>query len=344
VAAWIPFYALWVLFILTYEESATLSDALWSGFITIGSAATLGLGVWWLTGRLPWPEGTTPRFYLIHLAVGLFYAVGWVAPGYALGWFETGINPLQLMRQSTVIGWQVLTGLWLYGFVAGFSYTLRTRRRLREQERIAARAEALALRAQVTALRAQLNPHFLFNALHSLTTLIQDDPVAAQRAVDKLGELLRYALDESDDEEVLLREEWAFTQSYLELERLRYEDRLRVDAWVDKAALAISIPPFSLQPLVENAVRHAIAVRPEGGRIEIDARVSNGNLEITVQDDGPGADVEDVAPASGLGLRSLRERLAALYGDRAGIALHGDGGFRAHMVIPVHRVPNSGDA
>jgi LytS/YehU family sensor histidine kinase len=196
----------------------------------------------------------------------------------------------------------------------------------------------------VTALRAQLNPHFLFNALHSLTTLIQDDPVAAQRAVDKLGELLRYALDESDDEEVLLREEWAFTQSYLELERLRYEDRLRVDAWVDKAALAISIPPFSLQPLVENAVRHAIAVRPEGGRIEIDARVSNGNLEITVQDDGPGADVEDVAPASGLGLRSLRERLAALYGDRAGIALHGDGGFRAHMVIPVHRVPNSGDA
>jgi len=232
--------------------------------------------------------------------------------------------------------WQLLTSAWVYGLVAGISYLIRTQRRLREREVAAARAEALAAEAQLQAVRAQLNPHFFYNALHALSTLIRHDPARAEAALDRLGELLRYALDRDGDEPVHLNQEWTFASTYLELERLRLGDRLRLDAQLDDAALECLVPPFVIQPLVENAVRHGIAGRPEGGTLRVRAAARDDRLTLEVSDDGPGADPAEVEAAPGLGLRSLRRRLAAAYrgSERLAVDTAVGRGFRVTVTLP----------
>jgi LytS/YehU family sensor histidine kinase len=222
-------------------------------------------------------------------------------------------------------------GSWLYLVVAGLSYAVRAHRRARAQEAAAAEARLLAQQAQLVALRAQINPHFLFNALHSVGALVASDPERADSALECLGDLLRYALGTED--EVLLSQEWKFTQDYLAFERLRLGDRLQVDAAAEPAALLIPVPPLVLQPLVENAVRHGIADRPEGGRIAIRVSLESGYIVLRVADDGFGG---PEAPSDGLGLVSLRQRLAALYCDRATIAIESDApGFAVTIALPL---------
>ena len=206
---------------------------------------------------------------------------------------------------------------------------------MREERRNALRAEAAASRAQLGALRAQLNPHFLFNALHSLAALVRHDAGRAEEALERLGGLLRYALDEAGDR-VPLQQEWDFVRDYLQLEQLRLGDRLRVEESFDAEARGALVPPFTLQPLVENAIRHGVARVPEGGRVRVTARVRDGRLTLRVEDDGPGCAPAEWISAPGLGLRSLRERLAASYaGDaRFDVATSPGAGFAASVELP----------
>ncbi len=342
--AWMPFFVVWVLFILTYAESATLTEAILSSSFTIAGAALLGVPVWWLAGRFPWPERVHLPFYLLHFVFGSVYAFTWLSIGYVMAAAGNEARAFDLIRNSPVLGWQYLTGLWLYGFVAGTSYALRTREQLQHQERVAARAEAVAAQARLRALRSQLNPHFLFNALHSLSVLIQDSPKDASRAVDRLGELLRYALDENTGDRVMLSEEWDFTKAYLDVEAIRFGDRLKIVADLDEDALARAVPPFSVQPLVENAVRHGIALKPVGGTIRITARVEGDTLVVTVSDDGAGAN--DFSERSyGHGLRSLQQRLEVAYGRdgatlRTETTLHA--GFHVVLTLPSGIASNDG--
>jgi LytS/YehU family sensor histidine kinase len=222
-------------------------------------------------------------------------------------------------------------GSWLYLMIAGLSYSIRAHRRVRAEEAAAADARVLAQQAQLVALRAQINPHFLFNALHSVGSLVTSDPIRADRAIECLGDLLRYAL--GTDGEVHLAQEWKFTQDYLAFEQLRLGERLRVDAKADDAALAILVPPLILQPLVENAVRHGVADRPEGGCIEVRARAEGGRLALRVADDGCGSHAPN---GDGLGLGSVRRRLAALYGDRATVSVDNlQPGFAVTVSLPL---------
>lgn len=197
------------------------------------------------------------------------------------------------------------------------------------------RAQAAASQARLRVLTSQLNPHFLFNALHSLSGLLRRDPERAQLALAHLGDLLRYALDESEQTAVYLADEWAFTEHYLEIERLRLGERLRVRTALEPAALDCRVPPFLLQPLVENAVRHGVAKRAEGGRVSVAAHIHAGRLEIEVGDDGPGADPGAVSRA-GVGLRAVRGQLEARYGHHAGFAVDTapGAGFRVRLSLP----------
>ncbi|MBC8073963.1 MAG: histidine kinase, partial [Deltaproteobacteria bacterium] len=166
----------------------------------------------------------------------------------------------------------------------------RMRRRATEAELGAEQLERQVLHAELAALRSRTNPHFLFNALNTIAALVAEDPAGAERAIERLAALLRYALDGAKRSWVPLAEEVAAIEGYLELERLRYGERLcvRVDVELDCARLMI--PPMLLQPLVENAVLHAVASRRGPTRIELRARrVANG-LELVVDDDGPGPD------------------------------------------------------
>ena len=336
--AWLPFYAVWVLFILTFTAGQVpVVNALQSGAVAIGSAAALGYFVWRFTGRVPWPDGVSFRFYLVHLLAGLAYATSWTAITDIIGFLMEDVPADEFWAEARmVIGWQILMGLWIYGGVAAVSHALRIRARLREQERIAARAQALAAQAQLQALRAQLNPHFLFNALHSVSFLVQEDPEEAESAIDQLGGLLRYALDEGENDEVLLMDEWAFTSAYLDLESIRFGSRLKVQVDIDPDAMACPVPPFCVQPLVENAVRHGIDPRPEGGLIAIQADVEDDRLSVTVSDDGPGATAPPPDRGGGHGLGDLRQRLQAIYGDAASVtvATAPGQGFTVELNLP----------
>ena len=336
VGAWLPFYLFWVLFFLTYARgSETLADALSYGLVAIGSAAVLGVAVWRFCAANPWPLSVRGSFYAKHLLAASAYAIAWILAMYAGDAAIDGKSVLELLTQgvkSTVIGWQFLMGVWLYGLVAGVSYGIQTRQRANESENRALKAEAALVGARLEALRSRLNPHFLFNALHTVGALVRQDAALAESAVEKLGDILRQSLRDDAGETVPFREEWELTQRYLEFEQLRYGDRLTVVSEVDPRALACPTPTFALQTLVENAVRHSIANRVEGGRVEITARVEGGTFLLRVRDDGPGP----AAPSNGgtgYGLRALEERLAAVFGGAAALEVHAGGGKGYEVLV-----------
>jgi signal transduction histidine kinase len=334
VGAWLPFFFFWVLFLMSYAGSK-LALALWSGGVAFGSAATLGLVVWRFCASQPWPLRVRPAFYAKHFAAASAYAVAWLAAmnvAEALVRGEPILKRLTAVGASRILGWQFLMGLWLYGLVAGVSYSIQIRERANASERRALRAEAALVGARLEALRSRLNPHFLFNALHTVGALVRQDAARAENAVEKLGDLLRHTLRDDPGETVPFRDEWEFTERYLEFEQLRYEERLSVSRDIDPRSVDCSVPSFALQTLVENAVRHSIANRVEGGRVEISARVDGATLLLRVRDDGSGPKISD-GDRPGYGLRALKERLEAVYGNAAALEIHVDSGAGCEVSI-----------
>ncbi len=315
---WLGYVIAWLLAALFWTLASASSSGrpplatLPYGLLMMGVAGTMGLGVWRLTGRVR-TDGRPGRFLVAHgLALAVFASV--YASGLAWPDVLTGRAAGALGRLRPVLLWNLLMGSWLYLVVAGCSYAVRAQRRARAGELAAGEARLLAQQAQLAALRARLNPHFLYNALHSVGALVGRDPRRADQALERLGDLLRYVLDAGDL--VAFRREWAFIQDYLAFEELRLGDRLRVEANVEPGTGSVLAPPLILQPLVENAVRHGLADRPEGGRITLGAHLEGGQLVLTVDDDGTGALVGE---GTGIGVSSVRERLRVLYGDAASV-------------------------
>jgi signal transduction histidine kinase len=313
---WLPFAFYWAALVLL--DRGSMSAAFVAGVVMTLAAIVLSAGVWWLSGRHPWSSSRVSLWLLRQAGYAFIFSATLAlleaglratAAGRGFG-AEVAASPVTLARG-------LLVYTWLFGLVAGVCYAARAHLRLRAEALLSAQAEAAASRAQLQALRAQLNPHFLFNALHSVAALVRERPAAAEEAVERLGEMLRYALDDGAEEEVLLSEEWAFTEDYLALEALRYGERLRLQTSVSREALSCAVPAFVLQPLVENAVRHGIAPRLGGGRLVVRAAVMAGELEIEVRDDGPGAPRVDEAGRRGVGLRAVEERLLSRHPGRA---------------------------
>ncbi|HTS81197.1 MAG TPA: histidine kinase [Myxococcaceae bacterium] len=324
---WVLYVASWLAAALFWSAAGASSsgrsplETLPFGLVAMATAATMGLGVWRLTRRLTW-EGGRARFVVLHaLALAAFssvYATSWMWLDVVRGRLDAGAV---LSRSSPVLLWNLLMGCWLYLVVAGCSYAVHAERRARASERAVREAQLLAQQAQLAALRARINPHFLYNALHSVGALVTHDPRRADQALERLGDLLRYALDAED--EVPFRREWAFTKDYLAFEQLRLADRLRLECDIDPGTSTVLVPPLVLQPLVENAVRHGLADRAEGGRIAVRARIEGNELVLTVDDDGAGAAAAD---GNGIGVHSVRERLRVLYGPGASV----EAGRRPH--------------
>ena len=210
-----------------------------------------------------------------------------------------------------------------------------------ERER-SLRAEALAHRARLEALRYQINPHFLFNTLNAVSTLVAEGRAAeANRMIARLSDFLRLTLQGSGATEVPLAEEIAFTRQYLEIEQVRFDDRLGVELDVSSDALPALVPALILQPLVENAIKHAVGPRERGGRIAVVARRDGDSLRLEVADDGPGAGDADPEAGRGVGLANTRGRLRELYGDAHTFTLRSPegGGFAAVLELPLRLAP-----
>ena len=217
-----------------------------------------------------------------------------------------------------------------------------------ERERSLA-AEAAAHRAQLEALRYQINPHFLFNALNAVSTLVTERRNdEASRMLSRVSDFLRLTLTTPVRDEVALADEIDYVRRYLDIERVRFGDRLRVEIDIAPDAWEASVPAFVLQPLIENAVRYAVAPSESGGSILVEARRAGDALRVAIADDGPG--VRDDARGNGagrIGLANTRDRLRRLYGDRGRLHLENlpGGGTRAAIEIPFRRQPRSpGDA
>jgi hypothetical protein len=235
----------------------------------------------------------------------------------------------------TMLAWSVLyIGIRYYGA-------------LQEERERSLRAEATAHQAQLDALRYQINPHFLFNSLNAVSTLVterRNDEAA--RMLSRVSDFLRLTLTTPVRDEVALADEVDYVRQYLEIERVRFGDRLRIEVDVASDAWEAAVPSFVLQPLIENAVRHAIAPRESGGTIVIEATRAGDALRIAIIDDGPGMRDDGNGSRNGagrIGLANTRERLRALYGDRGRLELStGNGtGTRATVEIPFRRQDRS---
>jgi len=237
---------------------------------------------------------------------------------------------------------RIVLATWAFiGLGAALRLFLDSRERERAARRLELRASSLEgelARAQLDSLRAQLHPHFLFNALHSIGGLVRggQERVALQ-TLDALGGLLRRGLEARGDEFVPLAEELELLERYLDVERVRLADRLRIAVEVPAGLLADEVPPFLLQPLVENAVRCAVAQRAEGGHVRIRAEAHGNSLVLDVDDDGPGFPPEVLAGRGwGIGLSNVRARLATLFEAQGRLELTTSelGGARARVTIP----------
>jgi sensor histidine kinase YesM len=240
--------------------------------------------------------------------------------------------------------WQFIYGFVIYGAIALAARGSRTELQLRKREAQLRERELAAARAELQALRAQLDPHFLFNTLHSLTQLAREDPNATGDALEHFGELMRYALNAGHHAvaEVPLEDDIAFVRHYLALESLRLGERLRVIEDLDPDALELAVSPLLLQPLVENAIRHGVAPRVAGGTIRISARVAEDILQIEVADDGSGADPDAWRCSEGLGLQIVRRQIESRFpaADNFRVITRPGGGFAVRLQIQA-RIPDS---
>ena len=276
----------------------------------------------------------------VHLAAGLVVALIHSAIATFASVALHG-EPLTMEHYTDVyirwLAWNSPWSLVVYWIVLASTYAVDYYARARREELRSARLESEVAKAQLDALQRQLQPHFLFNTLNSIAVLTQKgDSAAANAVVGQLSELLRYALRTDGAAEVSLAEEMDFVRRYLEIERVRFGDRLSVTYEVHEEVLSARIPPFILQLLVENAINHGVAKKATPGHVGITAERANGLLRLQVEDDGIGLS-QETGKGPGLGIRNARERLGHLYGDRFRLELANrpEGGARASLEIPV---------
>jgi len=341
--AWLPVLLIYLVAVETdgvWARGFNLWSALHGTLRNMGPQFLLLLLLWPATGWMEARRLGAARQVAVHALL----AVGFVAAWYGLLWLwivlESGITAAERARANWFI-WQLEFGMLAYAAAAGGFSAYRAVQRARTEAAAAAQAQTLLARSELAALRNKLNPHFLFNTLHSILALVRKDAARAEAALFTFSEMLRYLLDteRSGDDQVLLRDELAFTEQYLALEAIRLGDRLRVDWQVDEDLLGRSVPALSLQPLVENSIKHAFNPRSEPGLLRVRIDSADGALRLQVADDGPGVQLPAdgaLPPGTGLGLRTVARRLALRWGEAARFEVRSapGQGFTVEMSLP----------
>lgn len=289
--------------------------------------------------RFPFERGRVGRALAAHVPLSLGVVLAQILVIWTVA-IAFGMNERRELASIILIGIRQYGDLLMviYWAVVGTHAGFRWHARWQEESVRAARLREDLANAHLQALRAQLNPHFLFNALNSVVTLIGRDPSAARAMLVRVSELLRATLAARDAQETTLAQEVALAARYLDIEQVRFADRLTVTWTLDPSVNEALLPAFTLQPLVENALRHGLGRRRGAGHVAIIARPENGTLVLIVRDGGP-EPVADAAPRGGAGiaLANLRARLERLYGTEAHLTLESrpDGGTDATVRIPM---------
>lgn len=305
--------------------------------------------VFWVASAVGIERTQRVQRVLLLLAVGLVLAIGMDV---ILSWFRLELFPSPRRPRFGGSPPTPFSGirrlfflddfaLYLAVLAAGLAREYSWRLRRRHEDAVQLEAEKARLTAQLaearmTALRTQLNPHFLFNTLNAVSSLVERDPKGVRRMIARLSELLRHTLEGADTQETPLERELDLTQRYLEIMEVRFQGNLEVTTRVPADLADAMVPNLLLQPLVENAIKHGIGELPEKGSIIIEAERQADALVLRVLDNGPGVRMD--SDERGVGLRNTRERLHGLYGDVAGLTLsnRADGGACAEVRLPYH--------
>ena len=275
------------------------------------AAGLSSLPVWWLCARITWGRAERWWFLPVHVTGAAGFAALWyatIAMALGAGCWLSGRGWTPTFLSGRALHWQVLTSAVLYFAIAAGCY-------LTQAVRDAELARDLQYRSEMSALRAQLDPHLLFNTLHSLLELVRSGDERADDAIDRFARVARYVTDgrAAGRDVAPLADEWRMTQDYAALESLRLGPRLHCEFDFGADLDAVLMPALSLQPLVENAIRHGIAPRPGAGAVRISAYVVNRRVHLLVEDNGLGVDA--TTRGTGTGLDLVRRRLAAQFGD-----------------------------
>ncbi|PYI83829.1 MAG: histidine kinase [Verrucomicrobia bacterium] len=293
-----------------YAVSRSLAD--WYVF------AALSLPAIWIGARFPLVQGFWKRGIVVHFAASAAFSVLWVALRVAVAWLQSVPNQdaFAIARAfQDLLAKTFLFNLLVYWVIVTVIHAINYYRKFHERELRAAELEKRLTQAKLQALQMQLNPHFLFNTLHSISSLMHKNVEAADRMIARLSDLLRLALESTDEHEVPLRQELSFLDRYLEIEQTRFGDRLQVHKEIAPDTLDAVVPNLILQPLVENAIRHGIEPHARRGQIELCAKRENEMLRLEVSDNGAGIVPTD-SPEEGVGLSNTRARLQQLYGKK----------------------------
>ena len=311
--------------------------------------ALLAPAAYWLTLRFRLDRRHLLRRLPIHIACGLVITLVYALLDMVKREVLTAVfkaaagGPLVLSFSSQwveMLFWGVeynlLTYICIVSVIHAYLYYEQSRNRAVKTSKL----EAQLHLARLDMLKMQLHPHFLFNTLNAISALMHRDVDSADRMITLLSDLLRQSLDKDDRHQVSLKAELDFLESYLEIEQIRFRDRLRVEIDIEKDCFGIQVPRLILQPLVENAIRHGIAMRSSAGLVAIRARRKGNRLLLSVADDGPGL-VGDAPKREGVGLANTRARLVQLYPDEHRIELRRAdvGGLEVRLEIPFETEP-----
>lgn len=315
------------LFFLYRGDSIPLSRMVALTLANAGIVLLFLPGIVWLARRYPFERGKWRKALLVHIPACLVFSLSHSWLYAALCYASPKLFHMLFLRFHP--------NLLTYWAVVGFSSAIDYCQRYKDRERQLAQAE-------LHLLRAQLQPHFLFNCLHTISAMVHEDVAAADRMINRLSDLLRVVLQSIGQHEVPLQDELKLLQSYVEIERARFQERLALDLQIDPEALDALVPSMMLQPLAENSIHHGFRSRQSAGTIVVAVSKQNGHLALTFSDNGCG--FNELSPDhEGLGLRNTRKRLEQLYPNDHRFELQSvsGGGARLLIEIPFHIAPEA---
>ena len=300
--------------------------------------AILSIPVWRLARHFPIERAKWHRTLLVHMVGATLFSLCWMVFRAALEHWQSRASgqpvPFETAFTHALVATFVFNAI-IYWALVSLAHALSYYLKYQERTVRAAELEKRLTEAKLQALQMQLNPHFLFNTLHAISALMHQDVEAADRMLARLSDLLRYALESTDSQEVPLRKELDFLTRYLEIEQTRFGKRLQVRLQIEPAAMDAHVPNLILQPLVENAIKHGIEPHARPGIVELRARPENGTLRLEVEDNGEG--LKPGKPAGfGVGLTNTRARLQQLYGENHRLEMVNGtaGGLLVRLSIP----------
>ena len=303
--------------------------------------------IFWIAARFSLDRGSRAGRILLYVVVGLAMAM-FVAV--VMDQLRTLLLPFPPRRGPRPTVWMTIRFWFLnYAFIymavlaAGAARAYSLRYRSRQEEAVRLQAETAELHAKLAdarldALRMQLDPHFLFNTLHAISSLVERDPRGVRKMISRLSDLLRHTIEGAAEQEIPLRDELDLLRRYLDIMEVRFQGRLAVQQDVEERALDALVPNLILQPIVENAIKHGVSKVEGAGRVVLRAHVVGDTLLVAVENSGPGVIDESQAERGGIGLRNTRARLQQLYGAEQGFLLRSDGtaGVVAEIRLPFH--------